>query len=411
MVGMRDFVAPTRLCAAALALSTFLACSEDDDGKVAGQPDTGSPGVPGSPEGGSPGPGNLDGGKRDLDAGSADAAAAAAVKRIPQITPLVRAAAPEGLGGVTPRSSLRRAGNLGVKLSALDSVDIKSRFFTEGPTSVYRLLGELDRYIDGINNASSANSNVPCLTQPPVEYAVEPFGRSLRFYAQCASGTAVDFVQFGEKDGVIYLYVLSPVQHAAVRLTPRSAANGADAGAALPADNVDAGGASDAYLVDAWLGLGYNNASSCGTTGHFDGCSYGVMELHTEPVKRELVLSVAGLGFGYCGAQLKSDGVRVFGRGSLDMGMSCLATSDLCVLASDVTTASVCSGEITTFGWPAIGRTLTMGTLQSFGASLYPGGADNQVTLDGTATDSLSLGPSAPAEGAGMLNIIIGMAR
>ncbi|MEY4510459.1 MAG: hypothetical protein RLZZ450_2581 [Pseudomonadota bacterium] len=143
----------------------------------------------------------------------------------------------------------------------------------------------------------------------------------------------------------------------------------------------------------------------------FDSCSYGVMELHTEPVRRELVLSVAGIGFGYCGAQLKSDGVRVFGRDSLDMGTSCPATSDLCVLASDVTTPTVCSGDITTFSWPALGRKSTVGTRQAFGASLYPGGADNQITLDGTATDSLDLGPSAPADGVGTLNIVTGMPR
>jgi hypothetical protein len=140
----------------------------------------------------------------------------------------------------------------------------------------------------------------------------------------------------------------------------------------------------------------------------FDGCSYGVMELHTEPVKRELVLSVAGIGFGYCGAQLKSDGMRVFGRGSLDMGMTCPATSDLCVLASDITTPSACSGDITDFGWPALGRKATMGTIQAFGASMYPGGADNQIELDGTATDSLDLGPSAPTEGVGTLSVTMG---
>lgn len=414
---MRDLLAPPRLRAVALALSTLLACSDDDAGKVvdqtkldAGKADSGNAGG-GNTEGGSPGGGNLDGGKTDLDAGRADAAARP--KRLPQLTPLVRAAAPAGLGGLTP--TLPRiatgAGNLGVKLSSLDSVDFKSRFFTEGPTSIYRLLGELDRRIDDIN-AGSANSSAACLTQPPVAYTVEPFGRSLTFYAQCTVGTGSDFFQFGEKEGVFYLYIVGPVQHAAVRLTPlANVASSGDAGSPIGAGDVDAGGASGAYYVDAWLGLGYNNAGACGPMSGFDSCSYGVMELHTAPVRRELVLSVAGIGFGYCGAQLKSDGVRVFGRGSLDMGTSCPATSDLCVLASDVSTPSVCSGELTAFGWPALGRKATMGTRQAFGASLYPGGADNQITLDGTATDSLDLGPTAPAEGVGTLNIVTGMPR
>lgn len=405
-------VAPTRLRAAAFALSTLLACSDEDEGKVADQTklDAASAGG-GNTEGGSPGSGNLDGGRSDLDFGRADAAARP--KRLPQLTPLVRAAAPAGLGGLTPTLPRLSAssGSLGVKLSSLDSADFKSRFFTEGPTSVYRLLGELDRRIDDIN-ASSSNSSAACLTQPPVAYTVEPFGRSLTFHAQCAVGTGSDFFQFGEKDGVIYLYIVGPVQHAAVRLSPpTSIASGADAGGPGGAVEVDAGGASGAYRVDAWLGLGYNNAGACGPMSGFDSCSYGVMELHTEPVRRELVLSVAGIGFGYCGAQLKSDGVRVFGRGSLDMGTSCPATSDLCVLASDVTTPAACAGEITAFGWPALGRKATMGTRQAFGASLYPGGADNQITLDGTATDSLDLGPSAPAQGVGALSVTMGMPK
>jgi hypothetical protein len=407
MVCMRTFVVSSGLRASALALTMLLACSDDDDGKSADD-EAGMPGG-GHPEAGSPG--SMDGGSKDLDAGRADAGSV--LKRLPQITPLVRAAAPAGLGGRVPTlPRIRgRTDDLGVRRSALDSADFKSRFFTEGPTSVYRLLGELDKRIDEIN-ASSANSSAACITQPSVPYTVEPFGRSLTFHAQCTVGTNSDFFQFGEKEGTIYLYIVGPVQHAAVRLTPVTrGASTSDSGTPLAGDVADAGGSSGAYRVDAWLGLGYNNAGACGPTGGFDGCSYGVMELHTEPLRRELVLSVAGIGFGYCGAQLKSDGERVFGRGSLDMGMSCPATSDLCVLASDLTTPAVCSGDIQTFGWPALGRKATMGTLQAFGASMYPGGADNQIVLDGTATDSLDLGPSAPAEGVGTLSKPAGMSK
>ncbi|MDB4972761.1 MAG: hypothetical protein JWN48_1102 [Myxococcaceae bacterium] len=357
-----------------------------------------------------------------LAAAGADAAAAHGTN-LPHVTPLVRSAAPPGLGGASALRIQPQDGRLQGKLQALDSVDLKSRFFTEGPTSIYRLLAEVDARIDEIN-MRSLGSTAPCLSQPPVRYDVSAFGQSIPFYAQCSLGAGPSsFLEFGEKDGVIYLYVAGGVQHAAVRLTrePLAAATDAgvpgatDAGAAAAPDAgeadaattapgpFDAGTASGTYRVDAWMGLGYNNATSCGPMRGFDGCSYGVIELHADPTSRLVELSVAGVGFGYCGAQLRADATNVFARGSIDMGMTCLSTSELCVAASDVTTPAVCSAGLTKFVSPALGRKATVGSQQSFGESQYPGSANNQITLDGSATDSLALGPIAPADGVGSL--------
>jgi hypothetical protein len=136
----------------------------------------------------------------------------------------------------------------------------------------------------------------------------------------------------------------------------------------------------------------------------FDGCSYGAIELHSDESRAGLELTVAGVGFGYCGAQLKSDGAHVFAIGSLDMGESCLTTSTLCVTASDVTTPGVCSPELTMFTSPALGRTAVSGTTGTMGASQYPGKTDNTIILNGTPTDSLGFGPSAPSPGVSALN-------
>jgi hypothetical protein len=389
-----------------LSLSLLAACSDDG-----GKPERDGDGP--LLDGGLPapvGPGNMDGAVQPGN-GTAPNTPAGKGTAIPRVTPLVRAATPASLGGASALRKKPHDGSLQVKLHALDSVDLKSRFFTEGPTSIYRILADLDARVDELN-MRSMGSTAPCLSQQPVRYDIHAFGQTIPFYAQCSLGAeAGPLFQFGQKDGVIYLYVTGGVQHAAVRLTPATLASTPDAGAtdagttdvaSADASVADGGTALNTYRVDAWMGLGYNNATSCGPMRGFDGCSYGVIELHTDASRRSVELSVAGVGFGYCGAQLRSDADRVFARGSIDMGETCLSTTELCVQASDVTTPAVCSPELRTFASPALGRKTTVGSQQSFGESQYPGAADNQITLDGSATDSLDLGPVTRSEGVGV---------
>ena len=54
-------------------------------------------------------------------------------------------------------------------------------------------------------------------------------------------------------------------------------------------------------------------------------------------------MAVAGVGIGYCGAQLRADENRVYIKGSARPGPTCDSTDDVCVLASDVTVTSTCT--------------------------------------------------------------------
>lgn len=337
-------------------------------------------------------PGNMAG-----DAGSTmDAGIDGATKtdlRLPLITPPVKAATPPALGGtgVRVQAARRELGEVWGQELALDSVDIKQRFFTAGPTSVFQILGMLDMRITEINQRVQS-SEPACLRHEPIAYTLSPFGQSVTFYAQCVESmsapgaSAPAFLQFGRKDGVSYLFIAGGAQHVAARLTPAAA--------------TDAGATEARWRVDVWIGVGHDNVTRCGTASQgFECGSYGVIELHTDETRLALELTAAGTGFGYCGAQLKSDGARVYTRGSLDMGATCLDTSTLCVEASDLTTPASCESAITTFATPALGRKAFTGKSQGFGASLYPGGASNQVTLDGTSADSLRFGPTSPTSG------------
>jgi hypothetical protein len=106
-------------------------------------------------------------------------------------------------------------------------------------------------------------------------------------------------------------------------------------------------------------------------------------------------MSVAGIGFGFCGAQLRSDGTNVYATGSEDMGATCQPVSSSCVLASDLATAGTCT-SLMTFTHPALGREAGMGAT-TFAASLYP--SPPNLTLDGTMNDDLHFGPTAPTPG------------
>jgi hypothetical protein len=336
----------------------------------------------------------------------------------------------------------------GLRLDDLALSDIKSRFFMAGPTNIYSLLGSIDDRVSGINTQAQQRSPA-CLTQPPVAYVIHPFGQSVTLYAQCfqrvGSSNPRDpgFVQFGQKDGVTYYYSAIGAGWTAAVLTPTALASipddadagvGAEAGAGVDAGagaGVDAGADPDAgsspeaaaaeagagpaaqtYLVRAWSGVGYLNATGCGNMTGFDDCSYGVIQLEANSSSVTFEMSVAGIGFGYCGAQLKSDGTNVYGIGSPDMGTTCGASDTFCVAASDVTTPATCGSAVKTLTLPALGRMSTTGpnaggpgaaadSGASWAASQYPRGSSDGIVLDGTTSDSLYFGPTGPTAGVG----------
>jgi len=272
---------------------------------------------------------------------------------LPLVTPPVRAAVPSSLGGQTlaPR--------------ALDSADVKSRFFSPSPTSVFRILEEIDGRVASINDRSQNEGKHPCIDQAPVAYTLTPWGQSVTFYAQCYETIGNGFLQFAKKDDVTYLFVNvgSPV---AARIAPVPSAPGK-------------------YTVHAWLSIG---------DGKTEG-SYGVIELEADETRSAFEMTVAGIGFGYCGAQLKSDGQNVFGKGSLDRGATCQPTDTFCGAAKDVALPGTCGAPLETFSLPPLGRKAGSLGGKSFGASEYPGASDS-IVLDGSPAAGGAFRPTGP---------------
>jgi hypothetical protein len=283
---------------------------------------------------------------------------------LPLISPPVRAATPAALQSTSRMRAVQSVDD------GLSASDLHDRFFSgAGPTDVMQLMSAVDDRITEINGAGAS----PCFDAAPVDVTITPAGHSVVLPAQCARTFGNDgFMQFAVVEGVTSIYVAVGAARFAAIVTPGATA------------------ADDA--VDAWYGVGYDNATSCG--GSFDGCSYGLTELHASSTTHAFELAVAGIGEGYCGVQLQSDGTSIYAIGSLDMGETCRDTSTLCVAASDLTMPGTCADPVMQLA--PVGRRAGSGA-HVFGASTYP--ATPNITLDGTETDSLHFGPSAPSDG------------
>ena len=324
-------------------------------------------------------------GDEQADMASGDQQTMAHKIALPLVTPPVKAATPAGFSGSGAKAS---------KLHplTLSSSDFQSRFFSAGPTNIFNILGEIDGRIMGINQAN-ADGSPKCFALTPVAYPLIGVGQNVTLYAQCydqvGTGTPADpeFLQVGIKDGVTYLYEAIGQGQVAAIVTPVSADGGAD---------------GEGEIVEAWMSVGtLNAATSCGGHATWDGCSYGVIHLWANSASKQFEMTVAGIGFGYCGAQLRSDGSVIFGSGSTDMGMTCNDVDTLCVDAADAMTPASCPADVTAFTLGGLGRKAATGTSQTFGASAYPAaiaGVGN-ITLDGTLGDALHLGPTAPTSG------------
>lgn len=299
----------------------------------------------------------------------------------PLVLPPVKAATPTGLGGGTLLSQDLKAP---LQPLSLDLADFKSRFFSAGPTYIFSILQGVDDRISGYNERGSG---VACTTQTPVKYTITPYGQSVDMYAQCyetltASYTGDPaFIQWGQtSDGNFYLWSAFAAGWTAAIATPITGTTN--------------------HTVQIWTTVGQGN-STCGA-GTWDGCSYTVMQITANQSTKSFEMTVAGSGVGYCGAQIASDGTNVYGKGSSDMGTTCNTTSDICVTAADVTATATCTTAQKTFALTPLGRKSGTGTSQSFGASDYPGGTGNTITLNGTSSDSLYFGPTTPTSGVGL---------
>jgi hypothetical protein len=300
---------------------------------------------------------------------------------IPLIAPPVMAATPAGFNSM----SLQR--RQGLLPNGFTAQAFRDRFFSGGPTDVQQLLSSVDDRISEVNAGAAAMPRA-CADLEPVEYTLTPWGQSETFYAQCyramGTPTALDpaFMQFGSKDGIDYLYVAGGKARLAARIDPIEG--------------------TDAFDIMLWYGVGYDNAETCGEPSAFDGCSYGVTQLHADSSAGQLEMSVAGIGVGFCGVQLTSDSTTIYGAGSSDMGETCNETATLCVDSVDLETPATCE-PAPPFTLVAVGRLAASGSHES-GVSPYP--AVPNIVLDGTITDSLHFGPEIPTEGVGDFEVL-----
>lgn len=312
---------------------------------------------------------------------SNDSNSSSSGQNYPLIAPPVKAAAPTGFGGTAFVEAVPARGGART-LTALDPADFKQRFFGAGPTYIFRILSDIDSRIAGYN---ASTSKAACLTQTPVAYTLSAWGETINMYGQCYQLLGSSYtgdpglVQWGVKDGVFYLYTAIGAGWTAAIATPIT-------------------GTSN-YKVEAWSSVGASNAT--GMTS-WDAGSYGVIRIKADQSTKNFEMSVAGMGFGYCGAQYKSDGTNIYGIGSVDMASSCAAPATICVKASDASTSATCTTDQQTFTIPALGRVAGTGVAQAnWGASAYPGGGSNTVHLTGLTSDDLHFGLTAPTSGVG----------
>jgi len=285
---------------------------------------------------------------------------------LPLIGQIVKESVPEGFKTAGPSKPL------------LQSSRFKDTFFDKGPTSVFNILDAVDERIVGFNNGSAANY-IPCVTQAPVAYTITAMGETVTMYAQCYDDFGNgQFIQFGVKDGVTYLFVSI--------LSPLAAISEPDPAAA------------GKYTSKVYLGIGADGGDGCPTHTWY-GCSHGAIHLRGSSATKAFEMTTAGLGFQYCGAHLKSDGTNVYGIASLDGGDSCQDVDTLCVLASDVKTAGTCGAPLKNFDLQALGRRAGTAGPIAFAASKYP--AAPTLVFDGTKTDAVNFGPTVPTPGTG----------
>ena len=297
---------------------------------------------------------------------------------IPLVEPPVTKATPAGL--VSSAALLQFLSEDKIGILSLDISEVKSRFFSAGPTEIKNLLKSIDSRVDEINTRSKESTH-DCLSTTPVEQTYTVFGQSQTVYFQCYDifGDGSGGMLFGKKGDSWYLYTNVGQGRGLAVVAPIS-------------------GSSGDYTVESWISVGQENTPSCSSTWY--GCSYGGINLKANSATKAIEMTVAGTGFGYCGAHLKSEGTNLYVKGSSG-GMNidgtswnCSTTDTVCTLSS----STAISGSCTAIG----DSSFELQTLGVTGSSTFGTG----ITLDGSATDSLHFGPSVSG-----LSAIIGVTK
>jgi len=277
---------------------------------------------------------------------------------LPYITPPVRSSMPVALKG---SGSTGQSGRF--RLSTLDPSTVIDRFFNPsgGPTNVLDILEQTDQRIQSIN--SRLDSQFKCMSNTPTPYTLSPWGQDLPFQVQCSENWSGGngFDQWGVLDNVFYLYVRGGDGILAARVTSNN--NGS------------------VELVEIYFSVGVFNRNG----------SHCVGQIQAVPSQNHFEMAVAGFGIGFCGAQMRGSSSALNVTGSVDY-TQCGPTDTVCTSAGSISVAANCTADESHFQLPPLGRK----AFEIFGASAYPGGSRDTVTLTLTTNDDVYFGPTSP---------------
>ena len=219
---------------------------------------------------------------------------------IPLVAPPVDSVTPQAFKSTTAAMSLKLEQN--VSAFSLSGSNFSSRFFQSGPTEIRSLLANIDSSIKSIN-LRSAEAKIDCLKSTPVAATLTVTSDTLSYYFQCSDDMGGgNFSLFGKKDTSWYFYGRNGQSVSAFKVTP----NTSD---------------TSKYSVDAYFTVGRINGvpsdgSAC--TLSWDNCSYGLTHLLADTATNLFEMTTAGVGVGYCGAHMVSDGTQIYIKGSED---------------------------------------------------------------------------------------------
>lgn len=219
---------------------------------------------------------------------------------IPLLKPPVESAAPAGF-----KLSTRRL------LQATSSFNVaKDRFFrSQGPSSIYALLDRIDVRTQEVAQRATALENNECIFSSPMEINIDGWpGEALSMSAQCYEvfQEGSTFMMFSVKEDSAHIYEKDGMVTILAHVD-------------IVDDSVD--------KVDIYFSVG--TAYNTNQTG-----SRGLMHLEASPKENKFQASMAGIGLGFCGVQIVSDGTKIKIHGSQDgIGGACEDIETICMSA------------------------------------------------------------------------------
>lgn len=293
---------------------------------------------------------------------------------VPPLKPPVQAAAPSGL-------KLERRMLQETDFSFHGQV--KDRFFeSEGPSSIYLLLDRVDGRTKELNERATSIDNKECLSATPIQVDIPGWpGQNLTMWAQCYEQLSETlFMMFGVRNNKVYLYEKD--HHVTI----------------LAYADIDSEDSTTFSKVDIYFAVG--NGYTPLQTG-----SRGLMHLEAIPgatgVRSSLIqASMAGIGMGFCGVELVSDGEYIKITGSQDgIGGTCNNTRTICLSddLNDVYEGDECDDLSTTI--EPLGRRVSTDfkgdlNISEWATSHYPGGNLNNVEIGDHVDAHVTFGPS-----------------